>query len=123
MIKTMKQIKWTGLIIALLASVLCSPVMAHGGHYRGHGGFSFGFYPGFPAPYYLPYYQPYYAYPPAVVTIPAQPPVYIQQYSGQTNQRLPPNYWYYCRNPDGYYPYVRECPGGWQQVAPQPPTR
>jgi len=22
---------------------------------------------------------------------------------------------------NGYYPYVRECPGGWQQVSPRPP--
>src|SRR2546426_4778154 len=26
-----------------------------------------------------------------------------------------------CQSPQGYYPYVKECPGGWQQVAPQPP--
>ena len=31
-----------------------------------------------------------------------------------------PNYWYYCQDPEGYYPNVDECPDGWQQVAPQP---
>src|SRR5665811_1104167 len=30
------------------------------------------------------------------------------------------NYWYYCQDPEGYYPDVDECPDGWQQVAPQP---
>jgi hypothetical protein len=30
------------------------------------------------------------------------------------------NYWHYCRNPEGYYPYVKNCPDGWLQVAPQP---
>lgn len=28
------------------------------------------------------------------------------------------NYWYYCQDPEGYYPDVNECPDGWQQVAP-----
>ena len=32
------------------------------------------------------------------------------------------NYWHYCRNPEGYYPDVKECPDGWIPVAPQPPT-
>ena len=31
------------------------------------------------------------------------------------------SYWYYCQDPQGYYPYVRNCPGGWQQVLPTPP--
>jgi len=29
-------------------------------------------------------------------------------------------YWYYCRDPEGYYPYVQRCNGEWQPVAPQP---
>jgi len=32
--------------------------------------------------------------------------------------RLAQYYWYYCRNPQGYYPYVTSCPGGWVQVIP-----
>ena len=28
--------------------------------------------------------------------------------------------WYYCRNPEGYYPYVKHCNGEWQQVPAQP---
>jgi len=33
---------------------------------------------------------------------------------------LPLEYWYYCRSPQGYYPFVGECPDGWIQVLPQP---
>jgi len=29
--------------------------------------------------------------------------------------------WYHCSNPEGYYPYVKECRGGWEQVPAQPP--
>ena len=32
----------------------------------------------------------------------------------------PQNYWYYCANPQGYYPYVQQCPGGWTQVPSTP---
>ncbi len=28
--------------------------------------------------------------------------------------------WHYCRNPEGYYPYVKLCPAGWEMVAPHP---
>lgn len=28
--------------------------------------------------------------------------------------------WYYCRNPEGYYPYVKHCNGEWQQVPARP---
>jgi hypothetical protein len=30
------------------------------------------------------------------------------------------DYWYYCRDPEGYYPYVRQCNGQWQPVPAQP---
>jgi hypothetical protein len=33
-----------------------------------------------------------------------------------------PNYWYYCEDPKGYYPYVTECPDGWMKVVPPPET-
>ena len=93
----------------------------HGGHY-GHS--SFGFYFGAPFysyPYYsYPYQYPYY-YPPAVVTVPVTPPVYIQQ-SPPNAQQYPTGYWYYCNTPEGYYPYIKECPNGWQQVNPIPPA-
>ncbi len=67
----------------------------------------------YPAPYYS--YYPY--YPPAVAA-PSSPPEYIEQGDAQAAQS---NYWYYCTNPEGYYPYVKQCPDGWQKVVPQPP--
>ncbi len=79
----------------------------------GYGSYGFGGY-GYSDPYYFP---PYYAYPRAVI-VPSTPPVYIQQQIQPIQPRT--NYWYYCQNPDGYYPYVKNCPGGWLQVAPQP---
>jgi hypothetical protein len=30
-------------------------------------------------------------------------------------------YWYYCQNPAGYYPYVQRCGNPWQPVPPTPP--
>lgn len=30
------------------------------------------------------------------------------------------DYWYYCRDPEGYYPYVRSCHGAWEPVPAQP---
>jgi len=120
----MKQVNRVYLFATLSVLAASGPVWAHGGHFRDYGGYGFGFYTDIPRAFYFPYYPPpYYAYPPPMVTVPAQSPVYIQKDSGQKNQQLPANYWYYCRNPDGYYPYIRECPGGWHQVAPQPPVR
>jgi hypothetical protein len=51
--------------------------------------------------------------------------VYIEQGGGQAApapQQTQANYWYYCAESQAYYPYVKECPGGWQQVEPQPPA-
>lgn len=94
-----------------------------GGHW-GHGGHGVFFGtrifvgPGFWGPWWYgpayPYYPyPYYAAPPAVVQ--QEPQVYIQQSEPQPQQ---PNYWYYCQNPQGYYPHVQQCPGGWMTVVP-----
>ena len=32
------------------------------------------------------------------------------------------NYWYYCREPAGYYPDVLTCPSAWLQVVPNLPA-
>lgn len=67
-----------------------------------------------------PYYgTPYYpGYNPAPVI--EQPPA--EMYAQPTAQQsVPPNYWYYCQDPEGYYPYVKRCPGGWLKVVPTPP--
>ena len=73
-------------------------------------------------PYWGPWYAPppyYYPPQPQVVVVPqAPPPTYIEnrQAPAETAQQ----YWYYCRSAKGYYPYVKECPDGWQKVLPQP---
>lgn len=70
-----------------------------------------------PYPYPHSYYPYYYDYPPPV----SAPPQYIERGAGAPAQANPAGYWYYCRKPEGYYPYVRECPDGWERVAPVPP--
>jgi hypothetical protein len=140
----MKKHIVTYLTVALFAILSADFVAAKGGHHHGGGGhhrhssvslginlgggyYNSGYYGrghgyyGYPYRYYnRPYYyygRPYY-YPPTVV-VPSAPPVYIQQESA-TPAEAQINYWYYCRKPDGYYPYVKECPDGWLQVAPEP---
>lgn len=92
-----------------------------------HGGVRFGvnigiplYWPGYyPGPYY-PY--PAYAYPaPAYGYSAAPPAAYVEQGVPQTAPVQSQADWYYCPNSKSYYPYVRDCPGGWQRVSPQPP--
>jgi len=118
--------------VLLLGSALPSYAAGHGsrGNRGGHGHGSGVFFgtrifvgPGFWGPWWYgggypyypyPYYSyPYYAAPPLAVQ--QEPPVYLQQPESQPPQ---PNYWYYCQNPQGYYPYVQQCPGGWMTVVP-----
>lgn len=122
-----------------------------GGHYRGgYYGPRVGVGVYFGAPVYRPYWGPYgggywggywgprywgppvYAYPPPVyypaptVVVPASPPVYVErqdvpQSTEAPAQSAPQQWWYWCPGANGYYPYVKECPGGWQRVEPQAP--
>ena len=142
--------RWMCLIIVLFGLALHDAVWARGGHGGGHhhGGHGHrhhhlnyginvgGYYPGlygsgfygpgfygyrsygYPDPFFN---RPFYNYPPTVV-VPVTPPVYIQQEQPRPVQQQT-NYWHYCRNPEGYYPYVKSCPDGWLQVAPQPPAQ
>jgi hypothetical protein len=86
-------------------------------------GFGYGYGGFYPPPYYYPpyyYHPPYY---PAPVVVQQQPTVYVEQPAPQAQpqqQQQPAGYWYYCADSRAYYPYVRECPAGWQRVAPQP---
>jgi hypothetical protein len=113
-----KQSKFILTGLAVIAMITGSSSWAHGHHSHRTG---FGVYLSVPlaGPYYYPpsYYYPSYYYPgPPVVMAPAAPTTYIEQ-------EKPPasgGYWYYCRNPQGYYPYVKNCLGSWQPVAPQP---
>jgi hypothetical protein len=85
-------------------------------------------------PYYsYPYPAPAYAYPdPAYAyqgPAAAPPARYVEQGVPQAAPPPPPTQaqpqpqgeWYFCPSSNTYYPYVRECPGGWQRVPAQPP--
>lgn len=93
-----------------------------------------------PRPYYgpRPYYPAYpgypvYPYPPAVVVPPpawvpppvlvSPPPVYVErpQEPDAAAQAAAPasGFWYWCADPQGWYPEVRECGQGWQAVPPR----
>ena len=104
-------------LLALVMTGLASSAWAHGGRVR------LGVYVG--GPVWGPawgggWYPPPYYYPPQVIVVPppAPPPVYIEQ--AQPEPQSAQQYWYYCARAKGYYPYVKECPEGWQKVLPQP---
>jgi hypothetical protein len=89
-----------------------------GGHFSGNIwiGPGWGYWDPFFYPYY-PYPYPAYRYYDApTVVVPQEPQEYItqepQKDEGETG------YWYYCRKPEGYYPYVERCPSGWMKVVP-----
>ena len=141
--------QWVGVIVILATMLFASAIPGHargggrhgggghgghGGHgWRGHGGHGghgrhgwggvgvtvgvgpyWGLY-GWPYgyPYAYPYAYPYpYTYPSQIYVQPSQP------LSAQPPSSPP--VWYYCDNPQGYYPYVQQCPGGWRTVAPNP---
>ncbi len=67
-------------------------------------------------PLFAPLYAPIPYFPPR----PAAPTVYIEQASEPQGPAQEQSYWYYCAEAKAYYPYVSDCPGGWQQVVPQP---
>ena len=103
------------LLLALVGVLASEPAQAHG-RSRLHLGFHFG------APFHWgPHWGPWWYHPapyyyPAPVVVPAQPTTYIEQGSSETS-----GWWYYCETARGYYPYVKECPSGWQRVPPAPP--
>jgi len=72
--------------------------------------------PGYWGPRYGYAYPPYYDYYPPTYVAP-DPPVYIER--DPPAQPAAPVWWYWCAQARAYYPYVKECPGGWQRVAPQ----
>jgi len=43
-------------------------------------------------------------------------------YNYPSPSSAPSQYWAYCQDPEGYFPYVPDCPGGWIPVVPTPPA-
>jgi hypothetical protein len=127
----MKKVICCAVLVAI-AFLLASPLSSHAGGSRvhfgvnvgvGHGYWGHGYWgPRYWGPRYwgprvwwgpsvwwgAPYY---YSAPPVSVQ---QPPVYEQPAPPPEE----PQYWYYCQNPQGYYPYIQQCPNGWMKVVP-----
>jgi hypothetical protein len=112
------------LLLAFAAVFASPPAEAHG-RSRVSIGVGFGYWGPFWGPpwwYYPgPYYSPYY-YPPPVV-IQRGPVTYIEQGSSDAPAAGSSGWWYYCDASKAYYPYVKECPSGWQRVAPAPANK
>jgi len=141
--KTIKSIFLALLLMGPISAVVARADHGHGGGWHGggwHGGVGVGLgvgiglgalmspwlypYSYYPYPYYPYGYYPY-AYAPAAVAPPAAPSAYVEQGSPPPMQAAPQapqpsSDWFYCRKPEGYYPYVRECADGWQRVPSQP---
>lgn len=114
----MKVVKYLSVLFVVLLSGVGS-AWAHGSRVGVYVGPYWG-----PSPWFYP--PPYY-YRPEVVVMPApQPQVYIEQPreesvgTGQPASASGAQYWYYCAASKSYYPYVKECPEGWQKVQPHP---
>jgi hypothetical protein len=110
------------IVLALAGVVVSQPAEAHR---RVHSHVSIGLGFGYWGPYWG---APWWYYPPAPVyypvVVPAQPVTYIEQNPSQSAPASNDGggWWYYCDASKGYYPYVKECPGGWQRVSPTPPS-
>jgi hypothetical protein len=102
--------KRLGMVLMLAMLCLVSAVPAHAWYRRS----SVVVVPRVVVPF-GPYWAPY--YPPVVV---APAPVYVAPPAVVAAPPAAPQYWYYCDNPRGYYPYVSSCPGGWRAVTPTP---
>lgn len=70
--------------------------------------------------------EPAISYSVPVVTRTVYPTYYEPDYTYNNNDRYqaspPPQVasdreWLYCHQPDGFYPMIQSCPGGWQRVA------
>lgn len=112
--------------LALVAALFAGNALADRPHRHPHTSVRLGFY--FGDPWFYPPYPPYPPYwprvymPAPIVVTPPAPPVYIEQQPAPPGSvPLEPGYWYYCEEAKAYYPYVKQCPGGWLRVAPQPP--
>ena len=116
------------LLIALLGTLSSSPAFADGGYGHGSGragGGGWWIIPALiggamvyelsrPQPPDAPYPTPVYVEPQQQVYVPSSQPVYEQGVAPVRN-------WYFCAAANGYYPYVRSCPNGWQTIPTSPP--
>ena len=116
----MRTVAFVAVFLALTGIVASEPALAHGRSRVSVGvGFGFG-YPYWGSPWGPWAYPPPYYYYPAPIVV-QQPVTYIEQNSSApASPAADAGWWYYCDQSRGYYPYVRECPTGWQRVPPAP---
>jgi hypothetical protein len=57
---------------------------------------------------------------PGVAVVGDDPVEYVERSDSALESSGPSDSWYYCRKPEGYYPDVQRCPGGWEKVPPAP---
>lgn len=74
------------------------------------------------------YGPPPYVYGPPPVVYAPPPTIYVAPPAvvapAPVVQAPPPSpVWYYCENPQGYYPYVATCGTAWRAVQPTEPPR
>jgi hypothetical protein len=96
------------------------------------------YWPGYYGTYGYP--VPSYVYGPPGVVLTTGEVVYVEKEQGSVSTAQPApdaipapaatppaasptGWWYLCASPRGAYPYVRECPGGWERVPAVPPGR
>ena len=107
-------------VLGLFFSPVFFSLSTAGGHggWHGHGwhGGWHGHYYGWYGPRWGAY--PYYYYPCYVY---ADPSLIYASDPVPDSAEPQQSFWYYCRDPKGYYPYVTNCPEGWVQVVPIPP--
>lgn len=113
--------RWRTATLALAATAaVCLAGPAHAARWH------VGVFVGGPGYYYAPgpyYYAPppYYYGPPVIVQ--DEPDVYIERSQmPQQNAQSSAGTWWYCAASKSYYPYVKECSSGWQEVPAAPPA-
>jgi len=91
------------LAVALATATVLAPAAAMAQYWG-----PYGYTPYPPSPYPYPYtYPPGPPSPmPPPASMPGPPPVTTAQQ---------PQFWYRCDDPQGYYPHVTSCPGGWHE--------
>jgi len=134
-------------VLVLFAALMSGSALAEH-HDRGHGhgsggGVRFGISIGVPlyAPSYYPapisayptyiYPAPAYVYPAQAYVYPApamafsSAPVFVERRVAPvpTAPMQAQGDWYYCAASGSYYPYVADCPAGWQRVPAQASAR
>jgi hypothetical protein len=93
------------LLVAVALIAGCGSAWAD--HRHGHFGVFIG-------PYWGPWWYP------SPVIVERSTPVYVDPQPVVVEAVPGDSYWYFCRAANAYYPYVKECPAGWEKVLPKP---